>query len=70
MSGMNPGFAAYLANKKAGKSAAPAPSMGAPLPSAPMAGMMPLMAQPMPGAPKGKRHAKIMHVSTAHKKGK
>lgn len=63
MSGMNPGFAAYLANKKAKKSVA---SKLAPT-NSPAIGLMPMMAQPIKGAPKGKRHAKIMHVSTANK---
>lgn len=56
--GMNAGFAAYLANKKANK--------GATAPS-PMAGMM--MSSTVKGAPKGKRHSKVK-VSMAHKKGK
>lgn len=57
---LNPGFAKYLADKKANKASMPTtPTTGVP-------GMM--MAPPMPGAPKGKRHSKIK--VKLHKKGK
>lgn len=57
MSGMNPGFAAYLASKKSNKMVAP---------SGP-AGMM--MASTAKNTPTGKRHSKIK-VSFNNKKGK
>lgn len=59
MSGINPGFAAYLANKKAGnptKQSSNTSKMSKTLP--------PAVFHDAPGLPKvGKRHAKVMTAS-------
>lgn len=61
MSGMNPGFAAYLAARKS-KGAATSDKVVAPSVTGSMDGMMPMMAKQPKGTPKGKRHAKVKRM--------